>query len=200
VEPRGPDVMKHESTGERTLAAALHYWKANRPALLFVHLDGVDHAGHETGWLSRNYYNAVAQADGYLGRVLDMLDKEAWESTYVLVTSDHGGTRHGHGRNSLAEILIPWILAGPGIHAGRLSVPVNTYDSAVTLAWIYNLDMPACWTGRPVRAAFETSVMLSRARTAPAPRSSECTPGSAGHLPLTGVALQVPSDIQRVQP
>jgi hypothetical protein len=201
VEPRGPDVMKHESTGERTLAAALDYWKTNRPTLLFVHLDGVDHAGHETNWLSRNYYNAVAQADSYLGRVLDMLDAEnAWNSTFVLVTSDHGGTRHGHGRNSLAEILIPWILAGPGIHPGRLSVPVNTYDSAVTLAWIYNLDMPACWTGRPVRAAFESSVLVSRANTGAASRSSVCTPQPAGNLPVTGAVLLAPQDARKVQP
>jgi len=31
----------------------------------------------------------------------------------VLVTSDHGGKGHNHGKNSLAEIEIPWILAGP---------------------------------------------------------------------------------------
>jgi hypothetical protein len=201
VEPRGPDVMKHEPTGERTLAAALEYWKANRPALLFVHLDGVDHAGHETNWLSRNYYNAVTQADSYLGSVLDMLDVEnAWNSTFVLVTSDHGGTRHGHGKNSLAEILIPWILAGPGIHPGRLSVPVNTYDSAVTLARIYNLDVPACWTGRPVQAAFESSLLVSSAKTTAGPDSSGCAPHPAVNLPVTGAALQVPPGIRRVHP
>jgi hypothetical protein len=172
VEPRAPDVMRHESGSERTITAALEYWKANRPALLFIHLDGVDHAGHETGWFSRNYYNAVSQADGYLGRVLDMLASEsASDSTFVLVTSDHGGTRHGHGHNSLAEILIPWVLAGPGIQRGKLSVPVNTYDTAATLAWIYNLNMPPCWTGRPVRAAF-----------APIPPAN---------LPATGAAITV---------
>jgi hypothetical protein len=187
VEPRGPDVMKHESSGERTVAAALEYWKANRPALLFIHLDGADHAGHETGWLSRNYYNAVSQVDGYLGQVLDMVHGEAaWDSTFVLVTSDHGGTRHGHGRNSLAEILIPWVLAGPGVRPGRLSVPVNTYDTAATLAWIYNLDMPACWTGRPVTAAFEPP-LLSGAKIQSGSSRSLCAPNA----PVTGAALQV---------
>ncbi len=186
VEPRGPDVMQHESSSERTLSAALEYWKAKRPTLLFVHLDGVDHAGHETNWLSRTYYNAVTEADGYLGRVLDMVENEsAWDSTYVLVTSDHGGTRHGHGKNSLAEILIPWVLAGPGVLPGKLTVPVNTYDSAVTLAWIYNLNVPACWTGRPVLAAFAPSVVLSKTKAA-----GPAAPACALNPPVTGAALQ----------
>jgi predicted AlkP superfamily pyrophosphatase or phosphodiesterase len=178
VERRAPDVMRHEPNSERTIAAALEYWKANHPALLFIHLDGADHAGHESGWFSRNYYNAATQADGYLGRVLDTLASErVSDSTFVLVTSDHGGTRHGHGHNSLAEILIPWVLAGPGIRTGQLSVPVNTYDTAATLAWIYNISMPPCWTGRPVLAVF-----------APIPPAN---------LPATGAAITVTGGLAR---
>lgn len=196
VEPRAPDVMKHEPNGGRTIAAALAYWKDNRPALMFLHLDGVDHAGHETNWLSRNYYDAVSQADAYAGQVLDMVgDEHAWDSTFVLVTSDHGGTRHGHGRNSLAEILIPWILAGPGIRAGQVSAPVNTYDTAVTLAWIFALDTPPCWTGRPVLAAFEPSAQIVRT-TMKSGGAAACAP----NLPVTGAALEIPAGIRKAQP
>jgi arylsulfatase A-like enzyme len=196
VEPRAPDVMKHEPNSERTIAAALAYWKANRPTLMFVHLDGVDHAGHESNWLSRTYYDAVSQADVYLGQVLDLVaDEHAWDSTFVLVTSDHGGTRHGHGHNSLAEILIPWILAGPGVHAGQVSAPVNTYDTAVTLAWIFALDTPPCWTGRPVLAAFEPSAQIART-TMKLGAPVVCAP----NLPVTGAALEIPAGIRKAQP
>jgi predicted AlkP superfamily pyrophosphatase or phosphodiesterase len=196
VEPRAPDEMKHEPNGERTIAAALAYWKANRPTLMFLHLDGVDHAGHETNWLSRTYYDAVSQADAYAGQMLDMVsDEHAWDSTFVLVTSDHGGTRHGHGHNSLAEILIPWILTGPGIHAGQVSTPVNTYDTAVTLAWIFALDTPPCWTGRPVLAAFEPSAQIART-TMKLGVPAGCTP----NLPVTGAALEIPAGIRKAQP
>jgi phosphopentomutase len=164
VERHAPDVMKHVSGTARTVDAAMDYWKENRPTLLFIHLDNIDHAGHETNWLTTTYYQAVTEADGYVGKILDMIDREsAWGSTYVLVTSDHGGTRHGHGKNSLAEIQIPWILAGPGVAPGRITAPVNTYDTAATLAWIFNLDMPSCWTGRPVKAAFQSSLLLAGA-------------------------------------
>jgi predicted AlkP superfamily pyrophosphatase or phosphodiesterase len=186
LERRAPDVIRHESSSARTLGAALEYWKERHPSLMFVHLDGVDHAGHQTGWLSPSYYRAVIEADGYVGQVLDEVGKEgAWDSTFVLVTSDHGGTRHGHGRNSLAEILIPWILAGPGVTPGRLSIPVNTYDTAATLAWIYAIDMPACWTGRPVLAAFQPNHLT---RMKPAPPEPSCVPMT----PLTGAALRFP--------
>jgi len=164
VEPSAPDVMKHVSGTAHTVDAAMEYWQQNRPTLLFIHLDNVDHAGHDTNWYSNTYYQAVTEADGYVGKILEVLDREnAWDTTYVLITSDHGGTRHGHGKNSLAEIQIPWILAGPGIVPGRITVPVNTYDTAATLAWIFHLEMPSCWTGRPVKAAFKSSLLLAGA-------------------------------------
>ena len=183
VEQRGPDVLRHESSGERVVTAAMEYWQANHPALLFLHLDGADHAGHETGWLSRSYYQAVAELDGYVGAILDVVTREeAWDSTYVLVTSDHGGTRHGHGHNSLAEIQIPWILAGPAIVPGRIAAPVNTYDTAVTLASIFGLEVPPCWTGRPVTSAFETAAVQFAVRSLP----QTCSPTM-----VTGAALRI---------
>jgi arylsulfatase A-like enzyme len=155
--------MQHERGPERTTTAAIEYWKRERPALLFIHLDNVDQAGHDVGWKRKQYYRAVEKADAQIGRVLEMLDRESARSTtFVLVTSDHGGTKRGHGKNSLEEILIPWILEGPDVTPGEIKYPVNTYDTAVTMAWIYNLQIPACWSGRPVIAAFQPALVSSR--------------------------------------
>jgi predicted AlkP superfamily pyrophosphatase or phosphodiesterase len=150
VPKSAPDVMRHEHGTARTADAAIQYWRQERPALLFIHLDNVDHAGHSFGWGSTGYHDAVREADAHVARILAALDP----STFVLITSDHGGTPHGHGKNSLAEIQIPWILAGPGVAVGRIDAPVNTFDTAVTLASIFGLKTPACWTGRVVSAAF----------------------------------------------
>jgi len=187
LEKRAPDVMKHEHGAARTTEAAIAYWKENRPALTFIHLDNVDHAGHAHGWYSREYYHAVETADGYVGQVLDMLDAlAARESTFVLVTSDHGGTAHGHGRNSLAEIQIPWILAGPGITPGKITSLVNTFDTALTVAWIFHLDPPQCWIGRPVRTAFSPSLIASHEAAAHA-SPADCSQSGQ----LTDAALHV---------
>ncbi|HUB83727.1 MAG TPA: alkaline phosphatase [Bryobacteraceae bacterium] len=155
VEKHAPDVMEHVHPAPKTAETAANYWKQNHPSLMFVHLDNVDHTGHAEGWSSASYYRAVEDADSYVGLILDMLDAEnALESTYVLISSDHGGRGHGHGKNSLEEIQIPWILSGPGIRPGQLETAVYTYDTAATIAWIFGLDAPSCWVGRPVTAAF----------------------------------------------
>ena len=167
VEHNLPDVMEHERGPERTAQAAMEYWKRYRPELLFIHLDNVDHAGHHSGWSSREYYRAVEEADRQIGAILAML-REAGEldSTFVLVTSDHGGKGHNHGKNSLAEIQIPWILAGPGVTPGKIAASVFTYDTGATLAWIFELQPPACWIGRPVLAAFQPAAVAMRASQA----------------------------------
>lgn len=163
VEKHAPDVMQHEHGAAKTAETAAAYWKQNHPALMFVHLDNVDHAGHADGWATPSYYRAVEDADRYAGVILDMLRGEGeLESTYVLVSSDHGGKGRNHGKNSLDEIQIPWILSGPGILPGQLTIPVYTYDSAATMAWIFGLDAPGCWIGRPVTAAFRAEAALAR--------------------------------------
>ena len=191
LEKRAPDVLRHVAGAAKTTAAAIAYWTANRPALMFLHLDNVDHAGHAHGWFSKEYYQAVEDADGYVGQVLDMVDAlSARESTYVLITSDHGGTKHGHGKNSLGEIQIPWILAGPGVTHARIAVPVNIFDTALTVAWIFHLEPSQCWIGRPVLNAFQPSLVAARANMP----FSDCAPVAQ----LAGAADR-PADRQKVQ-
>ena len=146
----------------------------------------MDHAGHAHGWLSKEYYKAVEDADGYVGQVLDMVDAlSVRDSTYILVTSDHGGTKHGHGKNSLAEIQIPWILAGPGVTPAQIAVPVNIFDTALTLAWIFHLETPECWIGRPVLTAFHPSLVAAHTNAAAHAPLPDCAQGRQ----LTGAVL-----------
>ncbi len=148
--------MVGEETTERTVA----YLKEKRPQFTFIHLDHVDHAGHNHGHGTPEYDQSVAEADRLIGLVLEGL-REAGiaEKTVVLVTSDHGGNVKGHGGAAMAEIEIPWILHGPGVAAGKeLATPVNTYDTAATVASIFGLDAPGCWIARPVAEAFATPV------------------------------------------
>ena len=170
LEKKAPNVLRHEHGAARTTEAAIAYWKENRPELMFIHLDNVDHTGHESGWQSQEYLRAVEEADGYLGKVMDMLaETGALDSTYVLVTSDHGGKGHNHGKNSLIEITIPWILSGPEIVPGRIAAAIYTYDTAATIAWIFQLDTPECWIGRPATMAFRPAALLARGNSRETP-------------------------------
>ena len=56
----------------------------------------------------------------------------------------------------MADLEIPWIISGPGVKAGHeIKSPINTYDTAATIAYIFGLKQPDVWIARPVREAFK---------------------------------------------
>jgi arylsulfatase A-like enzyme len=78
------------------------------------------------------------------------------DETVVLVTADHGGINKGHGGETMSELEIPWILAGPGVRAGtELADPINTFDTAPTVLRALGVAAPAYWIGRAVEPAFK---------------------------------------------
>jgi len=150
------DVLEDSDGPTNAIRHAIEYLKAQRPRLVFIHLDHVDHAGHTFGHGTPEYYASVDVADALVGEVLAALDESGMrDSTAVLVTADHGGKGKGHGGATMAEIEIPWILTGPGVRKGyEITAPVNTFDTAATLALLLHLDPPSVWLAKPVRSAF----------------------------------------------
>lgn len=140
---------------KNVIRRASHYFSRKTPDLLFLHLDHVDHAGHEHGYGSDAYNQAVEEADRLIGVLLQHVEKSGkMERTVVLITSDHGGVGMGHGGDSDAERLVPWILVGKKLAHGELNVPIRTYDTAATLAHILRIAPPACWRGKTIHQAF----------------------------------------------
>ena len=142
------------NTTERTVA----YFEAKQPNLTFIHLDHIDHAGHQYGHGTPEYYKSVEAADQLIGETIQGLEAAGMlEQTILIITSDHGGVGKGHGGATMAEIEIPWIIAGPGVApAKELTSFVNTYDTAATVAHIFGLTVPDCWIAKPVLEAFES--------------------------------------------
>jgi predicted AlkP superfamily pyrophosphatase or phosphodiesterase len=148
VEKDAAGIMEHRKGSTAATKAAIEYWNQHRPTLMFLHLDNVDHAGHEFGWGSPEYEKAKVAVDDLIGRVTDTVGPQ----TMVLVTADHGGVGKKHGGLTMAEIEIPWIVAGPGVAKDReIKTPVNTYDTAATIAHVLGLRAPECWIGRAQR-------------------------------------------------
>ncbi|MFN4243281.1 MAG: alkaline phosphatase family protein [Tepidisphaerales bacterium] len=149
------DVYEHHRTAESTTDRAAQVIRAHRPTLLFVHLDHVDAAGHASGWHTPAYFAAVAQADAMVGSLLAALGEAGMrEHTLIIVTSDHGGVGRSHGGESMQELEIPWIVAGPSIARGRrILSPVLTNDTAATAAAALGFRLAPSATGRPVLAA-----------------------------------------------
>jgi hypothetical protein len=155
VEPAAPSIVRRGSDAADTIQQAVAYLGSHQPDLLFIHLDSVDHALHHAGHLTPEYLAAIAEADRLTGLVLDALDRNGMRArTVLLLTADHGGSGKQHGGESMEEVEIPWIVAGPGVRPGvELRGPVNTFDTAATIASILGLQPPACWIGKPVAEA-----------------------------------------------
>ncbi len=158
VEPGGPTFIADCRGEDKTAEEAARYLLAHQPLFTFVHLDHVDHAGHAEGWYTPAYSRAVEKLDQLVGKMLDALRKAGmYEQTVILVTADHGGIDKKHGGDTPQERTIPWIIRGPGIKTNApITTSIQTYDTAATLAYVLGCPPPSCWTGRPVKEAFQT--------------------------------------------
>ncbi len=71
--------------------------------LFFIHFDGVDHAGHATGFAEDNpeYVSAMHDVDTRVGALLESIAGRATrqsENWLIIATTDHGGDgENGHG-------------------------------------------------------------------------------------------------------
>jgi len=156
-ERQAVNVIKDTDGPTNAVREAAAFWKDNKATFTFIHLDHVDHAGHEFGHGTPPYYAAVGVADKLIGEAIPALRAAGmWEQTILLVTADHGGKGKGHGGATMAEIEIPWIITGPGVKAGHeIKSPVSTCDTAATIAYVFKLKPPEAWIGRPVLEAFK---------------------------------------------
>ena len=140
-----------------TYKQAIPYIVRQKPDFTFVYVGHVDEVGHQQGHGSAEYYRSITEVDAQIGLLIRALKRaKMYRETHFMVISDHGGVGHGHGGESMAEIQVPWIICGPGIIKNRLiEQPLNTFDTAPTIAFLFNVQQPECWIGRPVFGAFE---------------------------------------------
>ncbi len=123
--------------------------------LMFVHFPSGDLAGHEYGWMSKKQLKAYTADDAAFGLILQALkDQGMYESTIIIVTSDHGGHDTTHGYDIPDDMTIPWIISGPRVQPGQLSTQVHTMDTAATSAFVLGLPLPPEWDGAPIFEAF----------------------------------------------
>jgi len=152
-------VNHYESAKTESEAASkfADYVNAKKPTFALLHLDHVDHVGHDSGHMTPEYLKSIARADSLVGTVLAAIEKAAMkENTLVMIVSDHGGINKGHGGETDEEITIPVIYYGKGVKEGyKIQQPVYQYDVAATVAFVFNLEVPYSWTSRPVKAAFK---------------------------------------------
>lgn len=148
---------KYEEHPEMIVDKAVEAITGRKPTLLAVCIDQIDHVGHGQGHDTPAYYGALAKIDGYVGRILRAIDKAGIAGdTIVIMTADHGGVKKGHGGKSLAEMEIPFIIAGANVKAvGEITEEMMQYDCAAMIAYALGIAPHPVWRGRPIPRLFK---------------------------------------------
>lgn len=93
------------------------------------------------------YKNSVLDADHSIGRMLAALHATGeLENTLVVITGDHGEEFYEHGfwghtsNYTRTQVLVPFVLSGPGIPAGDEPRPTSHVDVAPTILELLGAD------------------------------------------------------------
>lgn len=148
--------IQFDSGYEEVYDHAIDYIIKESPDFAFVYAGHVDEMGHKFQHGSPEYYKSIEDVDTKIGDLLKALDSTGlYENTNIIVISDHGGVGYGHGGESMAEIQVPWLIEGPGIIRNKLiEEPINTFNTASTIAYLFNLQQPPQWIAKPVLSVF----------------------------------------------
>ena len=155
------NVKYPETTDNFVGDSAADMIRRHRPQVMFVHFPDVDTAGHSKGWSSGEQMQALDNADLALGKVLGALyDIGASDSTFIIVTADHGGQGTKHGPNDARSRHIPWIAVGPGVRRGydltiRDTLQVNTEDTFATSCAMMGIPYPQNIDGKFIEQILE---------------------------------------------
>jgi hypothetical protein len=127
--------------------AALPWLQSGDYALVLVHLDQVDYAGHHEGGPQDPGWNAAAQrVDDLLVEIVAELD---FKHDTLFVCSDHGQVAiGGHGGAEPEVTSEPFLLVGAGVVPGEYPA-VQMVDVAPTLAVLLGINLPASTQGLP---------------------------------------------------
>ena len=144
-------------------AQASEYVKAlkrRRFSLSWVYFDVLDECAHWWGNSDDRYFSLVTTVDDWVGQILRALRVAKMEqSTLVFVLSDHGRRTPGgrdHGAFTTDEMVVPWIIAGPGVRADtQLTWPISSTDAAPTVLHALGIRAPLQMHGRVVHEIFE---------------------------------------------
>jgi hypothetical protein len=144
-----------QDADRQVVNAALPWLKSGEYALVLIHLDQVDYAGHHEGGARDPRWDAAAKrADDLLREIAANLDLKR---DTLLIVSDHGQIdRGGHGGQEKVTLVEPLVMAGAGVRPGKYPI-IQQVDIAPTAAALLGTNLPATAQGLVQTAMLELS-------------------------------------------
>lgn len=141
-----------EIWGEKPMIeTAIDYQREASPDFVFLYFGTPDTIGHLHGWMSSEYLTQISRVDELLGQFIATLP----DDYAILVQADHGGHERSHGTDTPEDMVIPWMVAGPGIRQNyHIRGEVNLIDTTPTLARLLDVQPHEDWEGRCIDEAF----------------------------------------------
>lgn len=121
-----------------------------KPALMFVQLDDVDHAGHSYGGQTDGYRDAVIKADKQLGMIYDGISRAGgMEDALFILVADHGEADNGgHGGTTKEEVSCTVALAGKTVNNVTLPQGTRNRDVAAIALYALGVEQPSYMTAK----------------------------------------------------
>lgn len=130
---------------------AFEFMSDNRetPTMTFLYTVHTDHAGHAHAWMSPEYIRAIEEGDSKVGELFGkMREAGIFDDTHIFFITDHGGHDKGHGKVCSEDMIVPWVVYGPGIRRGHTIAEDNfTKNTASAILNLFGLEQPTSWTG-----------------------------------------------------
>lgn len=149
---------------EEILDRALPALRAAHRGVTYLHWPDADLAGHAWGWMSPHYRAAARRLDAAMVRLLEVSGVLDDPSTVLIALADHGGggqRADDHDSPHPHDVTIPILMAGGQVQRGALPAGSSPLDVCATVPWLFGLEPPAAWSGRPLREAFRSAEIAS---------------------------------------
>ncbi len=142
------EVLASSLPNEDVVQAAKEYLDSHDPKLLFIHFDGVDHAGHAYGWGSDEFFDALISAEKDIKTIYEYLgEKNYLENSLFIVTADHGGNGNKHGGDSEAEMNAMFAIYGDRLNTEEPIGDIHIVDIPSIVLHAFRIDAPEGRTG-----------------------------------------------------
>ena len=116
----------YKQAGEELTDAAIEYLKKYDTDFTFIYFGYPDMQGHNFGWMTDEYMEAVESCWDNIQKLMNALGDEY---TYI-ITADHGGHDRAHGSDMDEDMTIPMFFYGPQFVPGREIRGVSILDIA----------------------------------------------------------------------
>ena len=144
------DVIKSFQSDDSVTVAATKYLSEADVDIMFIHFDEVDHAGHTYGYGPEyeEYLKAIENADQRVGQLISALESRQNyenENWLIMISTDHGGSETGHGKNIPEHTTIFYIVSGKDAIKGEIKKQVFVIDVTVTALTHLQIDIEPSW-------------------------------------------------------